>query len=111
MATLIAVNTMLTRAEIFVPTASSVISTTTSSSAPQSNSMPPPPPTAVLTSRPTRASTFCRYCDQPLATTAAPTANSSTRSQPMIQAMNSPKVAYENVYALPATGTVDANSA
>ena len=29
----------------------------------------------------------------------------------MIQATNSPNVAYENVYALPATGTVDANSA
>ncbi len=29
----------------------------------------------------------------------------------MIQAMSSPSVAYENVYALPATGTVEANSA
>ena len=34
-----------------------------------------------------------RYCDQPFATTAAPTANSSTRSQPMIHATNSPNVA------------------
>ena len=29
----------------------------------------------------------------------------------MIQATNSPSVAYENVYADPATGTVEANSA
>ncbi len=29
----------------------------------------------------------------------------------MIQATSSPRVAYENVYAEPATGTVEANSA
>ncbi len=52
-----------------------------------------------------------RYSDQPLATTEDAKANSRMRSQPMIQATNSPNVAYENVYALPATGTVDANSA
>lgn len=51
------------------------------------------------------------YPDQPTATTAVPSANSSTRSQPMIQAGSSPIEAYENVYADPATGTVDANSA
>ncbi len=49
--------------------------------------------------------------DQPTPTVAAPAAYSSTRSHPMIQAMNSPIVAYEYVYALPATGTADAISA
>ena len=58
-----------------------------------------------------RLNRFCRYADQPRDTTAAPRASSRQRSQPMIQAMNSPSVAYENVYADPATGTVDANSA
>src|SRR5882724_219125 len=36
-----------------------------------------------------------RVADQPMETVAAPTAYSSTRSQPMIQASNSPMVAYE----------------
>src|SRR5690606_38298706 len=48
---------------------------------------------------------------QPTATTAVPSANSRTRSQPMIQAGSSPREEYENVYADPATGTVEANSA
>src|SRR5690242_1423776 len=46
-----------------------------------------------------------KYDDHPAPTVDAPIAYSSTRSQPMIQAMNSPIVAYEYVYALPATGT------
>jgi hypothetical protein len=50
------------------------------------------------------------YPDQPMATVVALRAYSSTRSQPMIQAMNSPNVAYPYVYALPAIGTSDANS-
>ena len=37
--------------------------------------------------------------------------NSRIRSQPIVHATSSPKVAYENVYADPATGTVEANSA
>src|SRR6266513_4689510 len=51
-----------------------------------------------------------KWPDQPTPTVAAPAAYSSTRSHPMIQAMNSPIVAYEYVYALPATGTADAIS-
>lgn len=51
------------------------------------------------------------YPDQPTATTAVPRANSRTRSQPMIQAGSSPIEAYAKVYADPATGTVEANSA
>src|SRR5207248_2181999 len=60
---------------------------------------------------PTFARTFWKYPDQPVATVALPTAYSSTRSQPMIQANSSPSVAYAYVYAEPATGTIDANSA
>src|SRR5476649_2517477 len=41
-----------------------------------------------------------------IATVAAPTAYSSTRSQPMIQATSSPIVVYEYVYALPAIGII-----
>src|SRR5213593_1455890 len=44
-----------------------------------------------------------KWPDQPTPTVAAPAAYSSTRSQPMIQAISSPMVAYEYVYALPAT--------
>lgn len=71
-------------------------------------------------SRPLSASGRCQpalsssewmYPDQPTATTAVPRASSRTRSQPMIHAGNSPSEAYEKVYAEPATGTVDANSA
>jgi hypothetical protein len=46
-----------------------------------------------------------------MATATLPTAYSMMRSQPMIHAMNSPSVAYEYVYAEPAMGTMDANSA
>src|SRR6267154_3128264 len=52
-----------------------------------------------------------KWPDQPTPTVAAPAAYSSTRSQPMIQAASSPMVAYEYVYALPATGTALAISA
>src|SRR5258706_5495931 len=38
-----------------------------------------------------------KYFDQPIETAEAPTRNSRIRSQPMIQAMNSPSEAYENV--------------
>jgi hypothetical protein len=52
-----------------------------------------------------------KYCDHPEATVAAPNESSSMRSQPIIHAISSPRLAYENVYAEPATGTVEANSA
>src|SRR3954454_14943885 len=55
--------------------------------------------------------TSAKYVDQPTATVLAPSASSRIRSQPMIQAISSPRLAYENVYAEPATGTVLANSA
>ena len=42
---------------------------------------------------PAKPNTSPRYVDQLLATVAAPTANSSTRSQPMIHATSSPKLA------------------
>src|SRR4029079_17887644 len=60
---------------------------------------------------PNHARTRLAYSLHAIATVAAPTAYSSTRSQPMIQATSSPMVAYENVYALPAIGIIDANSA
>ena len=52
-----------------------------------------------------------KYPDQPMATPMFPTAYSMMRSQPMIQATNSPIEAYAYVYAEPATGTMAANSA
>ena len=61
--------------------------------------------------RPNHSSTRLKYSLQAIATVAAPTAYSSTRSQPMIHATSSPIVAYEYVYALPAIGIIDANSA
>src|SRR4051812_13097948 len=57
------------------------------------------------------SSSLLRYSLQAMETVAAPTAYSSTRSQPMIQATSSPMVAYEYVYALPAMGIIEANSA
>jgi len=60
---------------------------------------------------PNRPSRDTKWPDQPTPTVAAPAAYSSTRSQPMIQAASSPMVAYEYVYALPATGTALAISA
>jgi len=47
----------------------------------------------------------------PTATVDTLSAYSRIRSQPMIHAMNSPIVAYAYVYALPAIGTIAANSA
>src|ERR1043165_4508153 len=59
-------------------------------------------------SHPTYPSTRLKYSLHAIATVAAPTAYSSTRSQPMIQAISSPMVAYEYVYALPAIGIIEA---
>src|SRR5436190_21229344 len=52
-----------------------------------------------------------KYPDQPTATVDVLSAYSRMRSHPMIHANSSPAVAYAYVYALPATGTIDANSA
>src|SRR3954447_1757643 len=57
-----------------------------------------------------RPSRSPRYPDQPRETTDAPSRNSRMRSQPMIQAIGSPTVAYAYVYALPAVGTAEASS-
>jgi hypothetical protein len=57
------------------------------------------------------SSSLLRYSLHAMPTVAAPIAYSSTRSQPMIHATSSPSVAYEYVYALPAIGIIDANSA
>jgi hypothetical protein len=46
---------------------------------------------------PTYSSTFSKYSLHAMATVAAPTAYSRMRSQPMIQATNSPIVTYEYV--------------
>src|SRR5437667_493617 len=61
--------------------------------------------------RPKLPSRLTKWPDQPTPTVAAPAAYSSTRSQPMIQATSSPMVAYEYVYAPPATGPPPANRA
>src|SRR4030088_3279083 len=88
-ATLIAVITWLTREDSLVPNASSRHSTTTTSTAPQSKATPPSDTTVDMPT-PASPATCCRYADQPLASTPAARANSSTRSQPMIHATSSP---------------------
>src|SRR5690606_25665912 len=95
--TLMVVTTMLNRDESFVPSVSSTASTTTSSSEPQSKLRPPRSRVVATPSPKIETRNSSRYTDQPLATAAAATENSSTRSQPMIHARNSPNVAYENV--------------
>src|SRR6185295_8523789 len=60
---------------------------------------------------PKNSSTLLKYSLHAIATVAAPTAYSRIRSQPMIHATSSPIVAYEYVYALPAIGIIEANSA
>jgi len=52
-----------------------------------------------------------KYPAQPMLTVAAPRAYSRMRSQPMIQAINSPRVAYVYEYALPAIGILLETSA
>ena len=76
-----------------MPIASSDVSTAIEQHRAPVERRPPPTDAVGLTVMPNWPSTVCRYSDQPLATTDAPSANSRTRSQPMIQATNSPKVA------------------
>ena len=61
--------------------------------------------------RPKDASCALVYALNPIATTTLLTTYSRIRSHPMIHAKISPSVAYEYVYALPAIGIIDANSA
>ncbi len=56
-------------------------------------------------------SNLFKYSLHAILTVAAPMAYSKTKSQPIIHATISPIVAYEYVYALPAIGIMDANSA
>ena len=85
---LIAVITAAAREDSLVPVASRTVSTAMISTAPQSNSMPP-----ISTMPEILPVTSPRYSDHPFATTDAASANSRVRSQPMIQATNSPNVA------------------
>ena len=87
-ATLISVMTALKRDDNLVPRASNVVTIATMITAPQSSSSGPS-----WTVPPAKPNTSPRYVDQLLATVAAPTANSSTRSHPMIHATSSPKLA------------------
>jgi hypothetical protein len=86
--TLINVMTALTFDDNLVPSASNVVTIATMTTAPQSRFSGP---SAI--SPPANPKTSPRYVDQLLTTVAAPTANSSTRSQPMIHATTSPKLA------------------
>src|SRR3954465_551929 len=63
------------------------------------------------TAGPKKPRTLLKYSLHAMATVAAPTAYSRIRSQPMIHATSSPIVTYEYVYALPAIGIIEANSA
>lgn len=99
-ATLMATTTVVTRAESFMPRTRIAVRTSTRTKARMSK------PNPVATSGPESTSGMCQptlsisertYPDQPTATTAVPRANSSTRSQPMIQAISSPSEAYEKV--------------
>ncbi len=111
--TLIPTITEVTRDDSFMPTTRIAVRTRTrtqaSRSKPKVPSCVPDSPCGRCT--PAVSSSERTYPDQPTATTAQPSASSSTRSQPMIQAGSSPSEAYEKVYAEPATGTVEANSA
>src|SRR3954468_13913220 len=104
-ATLMTTSTPVTRLDSLVPRMSSSDRRSTMPTAAQSGRAASP------ASQLGRSSSCARYADHPRETTAAPSMSSSSRSQPMTQATNSPSVAYANVYADPATGTVDASSA
>ena len=88
-ATLIRVMTALTFDDSLVPSASNVVTIATMTHAHPSRGSAG----RVRCRRRANPNTSPRYVDQLLATVAAPTANSSTRSQPMIQATTSPKLA------------------
>src|SRR5258708_7180962 len=122
-ATFTMTNAELTEADSWIPTPSRIVTSTVMIPAGRLNTAIAVPPSASTTDVPGAALNVAgneipkswrkltMYPDQPTATVAAPRAYSRIRSQPMIQAMNSPRVAYPYVYADPAIGTVDANSA
>jgi hypothetical protein len=89
-ASLMATMTALKRELSFTPTMA--IAVRTSTIAPATRLTDPSPEIDSGT-----GSTEDRYWAQPTDTAAAPRVNSSTRSQPMIQAISSPREAYEKV--------------
>src|SRR5690606_33082371 len=109
--TLIATTTWLTRLESLIPAIRIAVRTRTRMPAGRLTAPSSALASEAGNSNGVPSSTEMRYADQPEDTAAAPTMNSRIRSHPMIQATSSPSVAYEKVYALPATGTVEANSA
>src|ERR1700739_1395586 len=90
--TLMAVITAENLDDSLVPSAIRLDTIATISNAPQSRLTDPS-----LTVPRANPNTSPRQLHQPLGTTPAPPASSSSRFQPMIQARNSPKVAYEKV--------------
>ncbi len=91
-ATLMLVITRLVLADSLVPATSRAVSTATIRIEPQST-VSDPIWNVVDNAPPNWSNRLPRYADQPFDTTAAPSASSSIRSQPMIQATNSPRVA------------------
>ena len=84
-------STMLTRIDSLMPMVTRVARTATSSMA--SRSMLPPGPRFSGQGMPMLPRKTTAYVLQPWATTLAPSISSSSRSQPMIQAMISPRLA------------------
>ncbi|MNC75334.1 hypothetical protein D3C75_1268490 [compost metagenome] len=92
MPTLMIVKTLLIRVLSLVPIASRVVNTPTTSTGPQSRSTGPRL-IVVGMSTPNSENASPRYTPQNFAITAAASSISRIRSQPMIQATNSPAVA------------------
>ena len=88
--TLIEVMIVETRLESLMPSTRTTVRAPMTSTAPQSNVTGPSSREAAVLLPPNSSP---RYCAQLFDTTAAPRAYSRMRSQPMIQAMNSPNVA------------------
>ena len=106
--------TLLARAVSRTPTTSTDVMTRTMNTAGMFTTPPSPGGPAIDSGRETPNSVsrrLLRYSPQPTATAATDTPYSRTRSQPMIQATSSPIVTYAYVYALPATGMLEASSA
>ena len=85
-ASLMATMTALNRELSFTPTIMMAVSASTIAAATRLTE-----PSPAIDSG--TGSTTVRYCAQPTDTAAAPSVNSSTRSQPMIQASSSPSAA------------------
>src|SRR6267378_2519875 len=105
-ATLMNTITLLKLADSLIPTTSSVVTSPMMITAGRLKTAATCVPSGQVTIVPRAAerahgTSMCKSCrndttypDQPIATVTAPSAYSSTRSQPMIQAMSSPSVAY-----------------